>query len=80
MNGKIMQVLLNIPQVLLNIPDVEAPFLMDVLQYVSDVKVKPRIDEKSLLLTEIRSAVEEMKRAKSGKKSAPQRGKSLHGQ
>jgi hypothetical protein len=57
-------------QVLLNIPDIKAPFLMDVLQHISYVKVKPLTDEKALLLTEIREAVEEMKLIKSGKKQA----------
>jgi hypothetical protein len=57
-------------QVLLNIPDVKAPFLMDVLQHISYVKVKPLTDEKALLLTEIREAVEEMKLIKSGKAKA----------
>ncbi|MDR3134114.1 MAG: hypothetical protein LBU42_08885 [Prevotellaceae bacterium] len=57
-------------QVLLNIPDIKAPFLMDVLQHISYVKVKPLTDEKALLLTEIREAVEEMKLIKSGKKKA----------
>jgi hypothetical protein len=57
-------------QVLLNIPDVKAPFLMDVLQHISYVKVKPLTDERALLLTETREAVEEMKQIKSGKKQA----------
>jgi hypothetical protein len=57
-------------QVLLNIPDVKAPFLMDVLQHISYVKVKPLTDEKALLLTEIKEAVEEMKLIKRGKKKA----------
>jgi hypothetical protein len=57
-------------QVLLNIPDVKAPFLMDVLQHISYVKVKPLTDEKALLLTEIKEAVEEMKLVKSGKRKA----------
>jgi hypothetical protein len=57
-------------QVLLNIPDVKAPFLMDVLQHISYVKVKPLTDEKALLLTEIREAVEEMTLIKRGKKKA----------
>jgi hypothetical protein len=48
----------------------KAPFLMDVLQHISYVKVKPLTDEKALLLTEIREAVEEMKLIKSGKKKA----------
>jgi hypothetical protein len=57
-------------QVLLNIPDVKAPFLMDVLQHISYVKVKPLTDEKALLLTEVREVVEEMKLIKSGQKKA----------
>jgi hypothetical protein len=57
-------------QVLLSIPDVKAPFLMDVLQHISYVKVKPLTDEKALLLTDIREAVEEMRQIKSGKKHA----------
>jgi hypothetical protein len=61
---------IEVMQVLLNIPDIKAPFLMDVLQHISYVKVKPLTDEKALLLTEIREAVEEMKLIKSGKKKA----------
>ena len=57
-------------QVLLNVPDIKATFLMDVLQHISYVKVKPLTDEKALLLTEIREAVEEMKFIQSGKKKA----------
>jgi hypothetical protein len=59
-----------IMQVLLNIPDVRVPFLMDVLQHFSYVKVKPLTDEQALLLTEVREAVEEMKLIKGGKKQA----------
>jgi hypothetical protein len=61
---------IKVMQVLLNIPDVKAPFLMDVLQHISYVKIKPLTDEKALLLTETREAVEEMRQIKSGKKQA----------
>jgi hypothetical protein len=43
---------------------------MDVLQHISYVKLKPLTDEKALLLTEVREAVEEMKLIKHGKKKA----------
>jgi hypothetical protein len=48
----------------------KTPFLMDVLQHISYVKVKPLTDEKALLLTEMREAVEEMKLIKNGEKQA----------
>jgi hypothetical protein len=57
-------------QVLLNIPDVKAPFLMDVLQHISYVKVRPLTDERAFLLTDIREAVDEMRQIKNGKKQA----------
>ena len=57
-------------QVLLNIPDAKAPFLMDVLQHISYVKVKPLTDEKALLLQEIKEAVDAVNLLKKGKLSA----------
>jgi polyhydroxyalkanoate synthesis regulator phasin len=57
-------------QVLLNIPDAKAPFLMDVLQHISYVKVKPLTDEKALLLQEIQEAVAAVNLVKKGKLSA----------
>jgi len=57
-------------KVLLDIPDEKAPILMDVLQHISYVKAKALTDEKALLMSEIREAVEEMKLIKSGKKQA----------
>jgi len=59
-----------IMQVLLNIPDTKAPFLMDVLQHISYVEAKPLTDEKALLLSEIKDAVEEMKLIRAGQKNA----------
>jgi hypothetical protein len=64
--------------VLLNIPDGKAPFLMDVLQHISYVKVTPLTDEKALLLGELREAVEEMKQIKAGKKNARNAEEFLH--
>ena len=57
-------------QVLLNIPDAKAPFLMDVLQHISYVKVTPLTDEKALLLQEIKEAVDAVNLVKKGKLSA----------
>jgi hypothetical protein len=57
-------------KLLLDIPNVKAPFLMEVLQHISYVKVKPITDEKALLLSEIKDAVEEMKLIRAGKKQA----------
>jgi hypothetical protein len=57
-------------QVLLNIPDAKAPFLMDVLQHISYVKVKLLTDEKALLLQEIKEAVDAVNLVKKGKLSA----------
>ncbi|HAT80917.1 MAG TPA: hypothetical protein DCS17_05870 [Flavobacterium sp.] len=57
-------------KILLDIPDNKAISLMNVLRDISYVKAKPLTDSKSLLLEEIKEAVEEMKLIKAGKKTA----------
>lgn len=57
-------------KVLLEIPDNKAASLMDVLQNISYVKVKPITETKALLMKEIKEAVEEMKLIRAGKKKA----------
>jgi hypothetical protein len=57
-------------KILIEIPDVKAPSLLEVLQHISYVKAKPLTDNKALLMSEIREAVEEMKLIRSGKKKA----------
>ncbi len=57
-------------KILLDIPDNKASSLMDVLNSISYVKVKPLTDTKALLMEEIREAVEEMKLIKAGKRQA----------
>lgn len=57
-------------KILLDIPDNKASSLMEVLQSISYVKAKPLTDEKALVMTEIREAVEEMKLIRAGKKQA----------
>jgi hypothetical protein len=55
-------------KVLIDIPDSKASSLLDVLNHISYVKTKPLTDNKALLMSEIREAVEEMKLIRSGKK------------
>jgi hypothetical protein len=43
---------------------------MDVLRHISYVEAKPLTDEKALLLSEIKDAVEEMKLIRAGQKNA----------
>jgi hypothetical protein len=57
-------------KILLDIPDNKAPSLMEVLSSISYVKATALTDEKALLLSEIKDAVEEMKLIRSGKKKA----------
>jgi len=57
-------------KVLLDIKDSRAVSLMDVLKSLSYVKVKLISDEKALLMSEIKEAVEEMKLIRAGKKKS----------
>ena len=57
-------------KILLDIPDKKASSLIEVLNSISYVKIKPLTDNKALLMKEIREAVEEMKLIRSGKKKA----------
>lgn len=57
-------------KLLLEIPDNKAASFMDVINSISYVKAKPLTDEKALLMSEIREAVEEMKLIRAGKKKA----------
>ncbi len=53
---------------LLEIKDSKADSLIDVLRSLPYVKLKPLSDEKALLMSEIKEAVEEMKLIRAGKK------------
>jgi len=55
-------------KVLLDIPDNKASSLLNVLKDISYIKATPLSDEKALLMTEIKEAVEEMKLIRAGKK------------
>lgn len=57
-------------KILLDIPDHKAHSLLDVLKSISYVKAKPLTDAKSLLVEEIKDAVEELKLVRLGKKNA----------
>jgi len=57
-------------KVLLDIKDSRAVSLMDVLKSLSYVKVKLISDEKALLMSEIKEAVEEIKLIRAGKKKS----------
>lgn len=57
-------------KVLIDIPDNKAAFFMELLKSISYVKAKPITDEKALLMSEIKEAVEEMKLIRAGKKQA----------
>jgi len=57
-------------KILIEVPDNKAVSLMDLLNSMSHVKVKPLTDSKALLMKEIREAVEEMKLIRAGKKKA----------
>mgnify|MGYP001551922493 CR=1 FL=1 len=55
-------------RVLLDIKDSKASSLLEVLNGLSYVKVKPISGEKALLMEEIKEAVEELKLIRAGKK------------
>jgi hypothetical protein len=57
-------------KILIEVPDNKAVSLMDLLNSMSDVKVKPLTEPKAILMKEIREAVEEMKLIRAGKKKA----------
>jgi hypothetical protein len=57
-------------KILIDIPDTKAPSLLEVLRHISYVKTKPLTDNKALLMSEIREAVEELKLIRSGEKKA----------
>ena len=57
-------------KVLLDIKDSKAQFVMELLKSLSFVKAKPLTDEKALLLSEIREAVENLKLVRQGKLKA----------
>ncbi|MDR1981694.1 MAG: hypothetical protein LBQ39_08785 [Tannerellaceae bacterium] len=55
-------------KVLIDIPDAKAPYLLEVLNHISYVKVKMLADGKAKLMSEVREAVEEMQLVGVGKK------------
>lgn len=55
-------------KVLLDIKDEKTGFLLEILRSLSFVKTKSLSDEKALILSELKEAVDEMKLVKSGKK------------
>ncbi|CAN5917197.1 hypothetical protein BH24BAC1_BH24BAC1_16940 [soil metagenome] len=57
-------------KVLLDIKDNKADFLMELLNSLSYVKVKPISDNKAQLIEDLQEAVEEMKEIRAGKKKA----------
>ena len=57
-------------KVLLEIPDNKAYSVMEVLNSISYIKMKPLTDAKALLMSEVKEAVEELKLIKAGKKKA----------
>lgn len=57
-------------KILIEVPDNKAASLIDLLNSMSYVKVKPLTEAKAILLKEIREAVEEMKLIRAGKKKA----------
>ena len=61
---------LGIMKVLLDIKDSKADFVMELLQSLSFVKAEPITDAKTLLIEEIKEAVEEMKLIRAGKAKA----------
>ena len=54
----------------LNIKDSKAPFVMELLGNFSYVKVKPITNEKALLLSEIKEAIDNVNLVKKGKLQA----------
>lgn len=57
-------------KVLLEIPDNKSISFMEVLKSISFVKAKPISESKARILSEIKDAVDELKRIKAGKKTA----------
>ena len=57
-------------QAIVEIKDNKAAFIMELLNSFSFVKVKPLTNEKALLLSEIREAVQELNLIKQGKATA----------
>lgn len=57
-------------KVLLDIKDNKADFVMELLQNFSFVKAEPLTSAKTLLIEEIKEAVEEMKLIRAGKATA----------
>lgn len=57
-------------KILIEVPDSKAASLLDVLNGMSNVKVKTLTETKAVLMKEIREAVEEMKLIRAGKKKA----------
>ena len=57
-------------KVLVDVKDSKASLFMELMHSFSYVKTKPIIDEKALLLEEIKEAVENVKLAKQGKLKA----------
>lgn len=57
-------------KILIEIPDNKAASLMEILNSMSHVKIKPLTEAKAILMKEIREAVEEMKEIRAGKKKA----------
>lgn len=55
-------------KVLLDIKNDKAGFLLEILRSLSFVKTKSLSDEKALILSELKEAVDEMKLVKTGKK------------
>ncbi|MES2428435.1 MAG: hypothetical protein V4560_15755 [Bacteroidota bacterium] len=54
-------------KVILDIKDDRAPFIMEVLKNLKDVKTKPITDYKAGVLEGIKEAIEEVKLIKQGK-------------
>ena len=57
-------------QAIVEIKENKAAFIMELLNSFSFVKVKPLTNEKALLLSEIREAVQELNLIKQGKATA----------
>jgi len=57
-------------KVLLDIPENKVNSMMEILNSISFIKVKPLTDSKAQVLNDIKEAVEEMKLIRTGKKKA----------
>ncbi len=57
-------------KILIDIPDKKGANLLEVLKSISYVKVKQITESKALLIEDIKTAVEELKLIKAGKKTA----------